>query len=258
MICEGRVKGCFQIESRLGKTWCEKLRPRSISELADLISAIRPGTLKAIVDGKSMTQHLADRKSGKEEVVYPHESLEEILKPTYGVILYQEQAMQIAVKVAGFSETQADSLRKAMGKKLADLMQKVRTEFIEGCKLTGIVSDSVAGDIFDIIEKANRYSFNKCISPDTLVELEDGSLLDIDSISIGDKIKAPNYDHKIDEYVEVINKYENGDKEVFEVTLEDGKFIICTIDHKFLCDDGNKYSLEEIVRTNKNIICEDD
>ena len=68
MIGEGRVKGCFQIESHLGKTWCQKLKPENMTELAALISIIRPGTLKAIVDGKSMTQHFVDRKHKQEEI----------------------------------------------------------------------------------------------------------------------------------------------------------------------------------------------
>lgn len=160
MICEGNVKGCFQIESHLGKTWCKKIKPRNINELSALISAIRPGVLKAMLDGKSMTQHLADRKNGLEEVKYPDDSIADILKETYGVILYQEQAMQIAVKMASFDLKQADDLRKAIGKKKADLMKEVRDKFIIGCVNNGYTEDK-ANEIFDIVEKSNRYSFNK-------------------------------------------------------------------------------------------------
>jgi DNA polymerase III subunit alpha len=160
MIGEGRVKGCFQIESHLGKTWCQKLKPENMTELAALISIIRPGTLKAIVDGKSMTQHFVDRKHGQEEIPSLHESIDDLLKETYGVIVYQEQAMEIAVRMAGFDLKEADNLRKAIGKKKADLMKEVRGKFLEGC-VKNRIDNSKAEDIFDMIEKSARYSFNK-------------------------------------------------------------------------------------------------
>jgi DNA polymerase-3 subunit alpha len=160
MIGEGRVKGCFQIESYLGKTWSKKSKPKNITELSALISIVRPGTLKAIVDGKSMTQHFVDRKFGKEDIPSLHPLIDDLLKETYGVIVYQEQAMEISVKMAGFNLKQADDLRKAIGKKKADLMKEVRVKFIEGCKNNNIDEDK-AIEIFDMIEKSARYSFNK-------------------------------------------------------------------------------------------------
>ena len=160
MIGEGRVKGCFQIESHLGKTWCKALKPDNILELAALISIIRPGTLKAFVDGKSMTQHYVDRKHGKDKVPSLHPTIDKLLEETYGVIVYQEQAMEIAVKMAGFNLKEADDLRKAIGKKKADLMKQVRIKFIDGSKQNGIEEEKAA-EIFDMIEKSARYSFNK-------------------------------------------------------------------------------------------------
>lgn len=153
MIGDGRVKGCFQIESFLGKDWCKKLKPRNINELADLISLIRPGCL-------SMAQIYCDRRSKKAEIVSLHPLIDDILKDTFGIIVYQEQSMMIAQKLAGFTLEQADDLRKAIGKKKADLMKKVRTQFIVGC-IANNVPESKAIEIFDIIELSNRYSFNK-------------------------------------------------------------------------------------------------
>lgn len=161
LFAEGKTKGIFQLESNLGKSWAKKLAPTNIEELSALIAIIRPGTLKAFVDGKSMTQHYVDRKHGREEVVYPHPSLEEILKPTYGVLVYQEQSMRIAQKVAGFNLREADQLRKAIGKKKADLMNQVKKAFISGSEKTGIVSKEDAELIFSWIEKSSRYAFNK-------------------------------------------------------------------------------------------------
>jgi len=140
LFAEGKTKGVFQLESNLGKSWSKKLSPNNIEELSALIAIIRPGCLKAFVDGKSMTQHFIDRKHGREEVTYLHESLEEILLPTYGVLVYQEQSMRIAQKIAGFNLEEADELRKAIGKKKADLMAKVKTKFIKGAKKVGMVN----------------------------------------------------------------------------------------------------------------------
>jgi len=161
LFAEGRTKGIFQLESQLGRTWSKRVQPRNLEELSALIAIIRPGTLKAIVDGKSMTQHYVDRKHGREPVTYIHESLRPILEKTYGVLVYQEQSMLIAKVLAGFNLKEADELRKAIGKKKADQMAKVKVKFIEGCERMGIVSAAVAAEIFGWIEKSARYAFNK-------------------------------------------------------------------------------------------------
>ena len=158
---DGKTKGVFQLESNLGRSWSKKLAPQNIEELAALIALIRPGCLKAVIDGKSMTQRFVDRKHKLEDVTYLHESLEDILKPTYGVLVYQEQSMRIAQKLAGFDLKEADDLRKAIGKKKADLMAKVKKSFLEGSANKGIVTTDEAEEIFGWIEKSSRYSFNK-------------------------------------------------------------------------------------------------
>ena len=161
LICVGRTKGVFQLESNLGRSWAKRVQPKNIEELAALISIIRPGTLKAIQDGKSMTQRFVDRKNGSEEITYLHESLEPILKGTQGVLVYQEQAMKIVQQLAGFNLQEADDLRKAIGKKKADLMAKVKKKFLKGAIVEKIVSEEEAEEIFSWIEASSRYSFNK-------------------------------------------------------------------------------------------------
>ena len=161
LICEGQTKGVFQLESQLGRSWAKRVRPRSIEELAALISLIRPGCLKAFTEGKSMTQHYVDRKAGIDEVKYLHDSLEPILKETYGVLVYQEQSMKIAQQLAGFDLKEADSLRKAIGKKKADLMNQIKGSFIDGAISVGGLEKETAEEIFGWIEKSNRYAFNK-------------------------------------------------------------------------------------------------
>lgn len=250
LICSGRTKGVFQLESQLGSSWAKRVNPRNIEELADLISIIRPGTLEAVLDGKSMTKHYVDRKAGTDETVYLHPALEVVLKQTYGIIVYQEQAMRIATEIAGFSPEEADSLRKAMGKKDAALMKEVREKFVNGSKNKGIVGDSDAAQIFDWIQASARYSFNKCLDLNTLVETEYGEFKTLTEIQIGEYIKAP------DGFIEVVNKYDNGINDVVEITMESGKSITCTVDHKFLCNDGNIYPLYEILENKYEIACD--
>lgn len=159
IFSEGRTKGIFQLDKQ--GNWSKKVQPTSIEELSDLISIIRPGCTRAMLDGKSMTQHYVDRKAKIDKVKYLDDSLEEVFQDTYGVLVYQEQAMKCSATQAGFNLEQADDLRKAIGKKKADLMEKIREKFVNGCIITGIVEKEVAEQIFDWIEKSARYSFNK-------------------------------------------------------------------------------------------------
>lgn len=161
LISDGNTKGVFQLESRLGKSIAKKLKPENIEQLSALISILRPGTLEAFRDGKSVTQHYIDKKNGLESIDYFHPSLEPILQPTFGEMIYQEQAMAIAKDIAGFSPSDADELRKAIGKKLADKMSGIKSKFLQGCLEKNLVTETQAEQIFSWIEKGQRYSFNK-------------------------------------------------------------------------------------------------
>jgi DNA polymerase-3 subunit alpha len=161
LISDGNTKGCFQLESRLGRSIAKKLKPENVEQLSALISILRPGCLEAIRDGKSVTNHYIDKKNGKESIDYYHPALEPILKTTYGEMVYQEQAMEIAKVIAGFNLQEADMLRKAIGKKKPEEMAKVKEKFLSGAKLIGKVSIDEAEEIFGWIEKSQRYSFNK-------------------------------------------------------------------------------------------------
>lgn len=160
LISTGNTKGVFQLESRLGHMMAKKLKPDNIEQLSALIAILRPGALEAIRDGKSVTNHYIDKKNGLESVDYFHTSLEPILNKTYGEMIYQEQAMQIAKSIAGFSLKESDYLRKAIGKKKPEEMVKIKKLFLEGCKKENIVNEQDAEQIFSWIEKGQRYSFN--------------------------------------------------------------------------------------------------
>jgi DNA polymerase-3 subunit alpha len=161
LISDGNTKGCFQLESRLGQSMSKKLKPSNIEQLSGLISILRPGCLEAYREGKSVSNHYIDKKNNLEDIDYFHPSLEDILQPTYGEMIYQEQAMRITQKIAGFDLKEADMLRKAIGKKKPEEMAKVKKRFISGCKEQDIVTREEAEEIFGWIEKSQRYSFNK-------------------------------------------------------------------------------------------------
>lgn len=161
LISDGNTKGVFQLESRLGQMMAKKLKPSSIEELGALISIIRPGCLEAMRDGKSVANHFVDKKNGQESIDYFHGSLEPILKTTFGEMVYQEQAMQICQEVASFNLSEADMLRKAIGKKNPEEMAKIKNLFMEKSKDVNILNEHEAEEIFSWIEKSQRYSFNK-------------------------------------------------------------------------------------------------
>lgn len=254
---EGKTKGVFQLETNLGRAWSRRIMPSNIEELSALISLMRPGCLRSILDGKSMTQHYADRKNGAEEVTEIDPAVNEILTPTYQTLVYQEQVMAIAQKIAGFTLQEADELRKGVGKKDPELLNKVGEKFLKGCENTKIVTKEKAEEIWSYIVKGARYLFNKCLSPTTIVETIDGPKT-LDELNIGDKILAPNVQLTENEYVDVIDKIENGEQELYKIILESGKEIECTLTHKFMCEGGQIHELSEILVKNYRILCEND
>ena len=161
LICEGNTKGVFQLESQLGRSMAERVKPQNMEQLSDLVAIIRPGCMEAIVDGKSLTNHYIDRKHGIDPVEYFHDALEPILKSTHGILVYQEQALLIARDIAGFDLQEADILRKAIGKKNVGLMTELKEKFITKSVEKGTVTREQAEEIFSWIEKSQRYSFNK-------------------------------------------------------------------------------------------------
>jgi len=160
LFAKGDTKGVFQLESGLGSSTSEKLKPENIDQLSALIAIIRPGCSESFIDGKNITQHYIDRKNKIEEVSYYHQILKSSLEPTYGLLIYQEQAMQIAKDVAGFNLQLADDLRKAIGKKKPEEMAKLKFVFLEQSKKLALVTEQEAQEIFGWIEKSQRYSFN--------------------------------------------------------------------------------------------------
>ncbi len=158
LFANGETVGIFQFESSGMRDYLSKLGPESLEELIAMNALYRPGPL----DSK-MTDEYIDRKRGLKPIAFEHPLLEPILKSTHGVIVYQEQVLKIASDLGGYSLGKADILRKAMGKKKAELMVQQRDEFKKGAKANGIKSE-VADKIFDLMATFGRYGFNKAHS----------------------------------------------------------------------------------------------
>ncbi|AAV82522.1 DNA polymerase III alpha subunit [Idiomarina loihiensis L2TR] len=160
LLKKAETTAVFQLESRGMKELIKKLLPDSFEDIIALVALFRPGPLQS-----GMVDNFIDRKHGREEISYPdaeyqHESLQPILEPTYGVILYQEQVMQIAQVLAGYTLGGADLLRRAMGKKKPEEMAKQREIFAKGAAQNNI-DPELATKIFDLVEKFAGYGFNK-------------------------------------------------------------------------------------------------
>lgn len=227
LLKKGNTVGVFQLEGFSGEMWSKSLKPETVEHIAALTAILRPGCTQAKDEhGISMTEHFCRRKNRQEDVDSLHPSLDPILSDTYGIIVYQEQALKIAQKIAGFNLVEIDKLRKAIGKKLPALMAEVKEMFLKGAERVGLVSKAKAEEIFDIIEKSQRYSFNKCIDPKTVVETKSG-YKHIDELIKGEYITSPNG------WVKVVEKYDNGPKQLFDILLASGHHLRCTLDHKF-------------------------
>ena len=155
LISNGKTKNIFQLESDLCQNWSKKLKPQTIDHIAALISIVRPGALKT-----GAAESFCNRKNGQEKVEYEIPALEEALSDTYGMLIYQEQIMEIAQKLGGFSEEETDNFRRAVGKKDAKLMSSLKDDFIKGCVKVGKVTAEQADKIFEDIRKSEAYLFN--------------------------------------------------------------------------------------------------
>jgi DNA polymerase-3 subunit alpha len=155
MLRRGDTIGVFQLEGGPMRALVRALAPTTFEDVCALIALYRPGPMAA-----NMHTDYADRKNGRQPVTYYHDDLEEILGQTYGLMIYQEQLMRVAQRLAGYSLSEADNLRKATGKKIRELIVKERVKFVAGCASQGYGAE-FGEKMFDIIEPFADYSFNK-------------------------------------------------------------------------------------------------
>jgi DNA polymerase-3 subunit alpha len=259
LICKGDLDGVFQLGgSESIKQLTVNILPRNINDISLVNALFRPGPL---ISG--MLSKAVEARQGKKATSYIHPSLEPILKDTYGVCIYQEQAMRIAVDLAGFSGGESDILRKVIGKKLKEKMAEQEEKLVSGMVRNGI-SKKTATEISDMIKGSAQYSFNKCLAENTEVLLLEtsGQVSSIPISEIKILVEAGNSpslvsfnpeteDIQYDTCVEVID---TGEQEVYEVELSDGSIVLCTMEHKFLCSNMEKHPLREILANDLEII----
>ena len=155
LLCSGKTKGIFQLESSGMIDLIKRLKPENFSDIIALVALYRPGPLNS-----GMADDYINRKNGRESTRYQHPLLKKVLNETYGVFVYQEQVMEAAQVLASYSLGDADNLRRAMGKKKADVMEEEKGTFVEGCTNNDIPKNK-AIEIFENIEKFAGYGFNK-------------------------------------------------------------------------------------------------
>ena len=223
----------FQFESAGMRDHLRKLKPTVFEDLVAMNALYRPGPMENI-------PYFIDCKHGKQVVRYEHPALEPILQRTYGVFVYQEQVMEAAHRLAGFSLAQADELRRAMGKKLIAEMEKKQKAFLEGCAKNRIPA-AKALKIFQTMEKFAGYGFNACVVADTeLVEAGTG-----ERVTVGELFHArrPFTVHALGEDLRlrlrrVTDVLWNGRKPVFELRTAQGLRVTATGNHPFRTLDG--------------------
>lgn len=154
LLAKAETTGVFQLESAGMKRYIKELKPTCFEDIVAMVALYRPGPMEQIPE-------FIDRKHGRKEIVYAHPKMKDALENTYGITVYQEQVMQLSKDLAGFTGGQADTLRKAMGKKIAELLKKMRSDFVKGAKEHSEIPEKVANEIFDGWESFAQYAFNK-------------------------------------------------------------------------------------------------
>jgi DNA polymerase-3 subunit alpha len=241
----GDTVSIFQFESTGMREWLRKLKPTEIDDLIAMNALYRPGPMENI------PTYIA-RKHGREEVEYPHPLLEDILEPTYGIAVFQEQVMQMARELAGFSLGEADILRRAMGKKKEKLMRKQRKKFVEGCKEENDIDEEEANELFDIINEFAGYGFNKCVTGDTeIIDADSGRPIPVQDIVEGREtdVRVASLDEESQTLVarDVVDAFSNGERQTYRLTTRTGRTIRATANHPVYTPDGWTYlgELEE-------------
>ncbi|HEY7521057.1 MAG TPA: DNA polymerase III subunit alpha [Methylomirabilota bacterium] len=224
LLTEAKTFGVFQLESAGMREALRGLKPERLEDVIAMVSLYRPGPMELIPD-------FINRKHGRAKVTYEHPAMEKFTRETYGIMVYQEQIMQIASEMAGFTMGEADTLRRAMGKKDRDLMARQREKFVAGCAEKG-TGAAKAERVWELMEKFAGYGFNKCLSADTWVEMADGSRKPITAIRDGDTVLTKDGPFR------AARVRPSGVRQVGRLTLDNGLNVRCTPDHPIFTGRG--------------------
>ncbi|MBD5606581.1 MAG: DNA polymerase III subunit alpha [Candidatus Eremiobacteraeota bacterium] len=243
MLSRGETTGVFQLESDGMRRVVTELRPNTLDDIIALVALYRPGPMEWI-------PLYISNKHGRTTPTYLHPTLEPILKPTNAVACYQEQIMQIARDVAGFTMGQADELRKVMGKKQKDKIPEYRAKFMNGAVATLGITEKLASDIFAFVEPFAGYGFNKCAHGSTEIQLPDGARMALSAAHANPpaEIMAMWPDGQIRPH-KVARIVRTGRKALLHVRTASGKSIKVTPEHRLLTTEGYREAGEMTVGT---------
>ncbi|HLZ25169.1 MAG TPA: DNA polymerase III subunit alpha [Ktedonobacterales bacterium] len=231
LLGDGETTGVFQLESGAMRTYIKDLKPTCIEDVMAMVALYRPGPMDSI-------PQFIKAKHGEMEIRYLHPKLEPLLRESYGVIVYQDQVLLVAIELAGFSWGEVDKFRKAMSKKLAAEMAKYRDMFVKGCVKNGIDA-KVADDIFSFIEPFAGYGFNKCAHGLTEIQLPDGRRMALSAAYRNPpaEIMAMWPDGQIRPH-KVARIVRTGRKALLKIRTASGKTIKVTPEHRLLTTEG--------------------
>jgi len=255
---KGSLGGVFQCE-RYGMQ--QTMRDISVDRFEDIVAGLalyRPGPMDSI------SKYCAIKK-GEQEPDYFHPTIEPYVKPylegTYSVLCYQEQVMQICNALAGFSISDGYVVIKAIGKKKIYLMDKFKKQFVNGC-----IEKKVPADVADqywekFIKPFSSYGFNLCLDGSMCVrDKKDNKIYEIKNLE-EEYRSGKKKNILLDSYVggkiiedELVDVFETGEKDVYEIKLDNGIVLKCTLDHKFMCEDGKEHLVSEIIKRDLNIL----
>jgi DNA polymerase III subunit alpha len=224
LLAEAKTFGVFQLESSGMREALRGLKPERLEDVIAMVSLYRPGPMELIPD-------FIARKHGRARIAYEHPAMETYTEETYGIMVYQEQIMQIASEMAGFTMGEADTLRRAMGKKDRELMAKQREKFIAGCKERGTAA-AKSERVWELMEKFAGYGFNKCLTADTWIEMADGSRKPITAIRDGDVVLTKDGPQR------ARSVRPSGIRPVGRLGLANGMSVRCTGDHPIFTQRG--------------------
>lgn len=253
MLGRGETSGVFQLESSL-TPFCIKLKPQSIEDISAINAIGRPSCLP------EERKKYAKRRLGIEKPEYDHPALERALKKTYGVLVYEEQAMFIAQDCAGWDLNQADSLRKIskLKGKDQDLLLKTEANFIKDCMSHSGMDYKTASLIWKrYILVLSGYAFNKSLTMDqevSIIRNEEQLTLEIQHVKRGDLVRSRDEKTKEEFHTVVIENHYHGKLPVYEITLETGETVKCTMNHKFRTTTGQMLPLWWILQEDLDIV----
>jgi DNA polymerase-3 subunit alpha len=234
LLSSGETTGVFQLESAGMRRYIRDLKPSDIRDIAAMISLYRPGPMEFI-------PNYIRRKHGEEPVTYLVPQLEGILKASYGVLVYQDDILQLSIEVAGYTWEEADKLRKAVGKKIKAELDAQREKFIQGCQAHGGLSPQKALELWEWMEPFARYGFGKCLSGRTYVWLGDGTRMQLSrAAALGvTELMAMWPDGEIRPH-RVKRIVPTGKKQTYKLTTASGRTLRLTREHRLLTTAGYK------------------